>query len=346
MKRLNFFLVKLQWPISFFIKLLFLFRLLRVKTIILLLKHFFRRSLGKVSPLAAMLSVTSRCQFRCRHCAVANRRHSLSEQELSTEDFKNISNQIFRLAIPRVYFDGGEPLLRPDIFEIIRHFSNKGFISFLESNGYLLSDENVKRLKESGVSCVNISLHSDSKQEHDKFTGVEGSFDKVLSAIVSCKRYKLFCILSIVATDSLFYSSSLIKIIDLARKNLVDAIRITTPHSVGRWRGNKNLLGTEAKMFIEKLFSIFPPVFKKTNIKKCVIGNTFYLDQYGRIYPCEFIPYFFGNIKNRPLLNILNFMRNHDMFSKSSSCRIDKGEFRSFYIDNFKEEEFPKQVIR
>lgn len=90
-------------------------------------------------PKYAHLNVTNRCNSNCTYCIhAANRKPILSQNDANTEKMKSVLQQIVDLGIESVNFSGGEPLLRPDIFELI-HFSEQiGLVSILLSNGLLL----------------------------------------------------------------------------------------------------------------------------------------------------------------------------------------------------------------
>ncbi|OHB38467.1 MAG: hypothetical protein A2Y09_02350 [Planctomycetes bacterium GWA2_39_15] len=83
---------------------------------------------------------------------------------------------------------GGEPLLRKDIYELTCYASQKGMMIVLGTNGNLINDDNAKRLKESGVTGIGISLDSIVPEKHDKFRGFSGAWDDTINGIEACRR--------------------------------------------------------------------------------------------------------------------------------------------------------------
>jgi radical SAM protein with 4Fe4S-binding SPASM domain len=78
---------------------------------------------------------------------------------------------------------GGEPLLRKDVYELIRYGTEKGLRMGLGSNGGLIDTKAAAKLKEAGIATVSISLDSHIPTQHDEFRGVEGSWDKAIAAV-------------------------------------------------------------------------------------------------------------------------------------------------------------------
>jgi radical SAM protein with 4Fe4S-binding SPASM domain len=83
---------------------------------------------------------------------------------------------------------GGEPLLRRDIYDLASYASRKGMMVVLGTNGNLIDDDIAKKLKESGVTGIGISLDSIVPEGHDKFRGIPGAWDDTLNGIEACRR--------------------------------------------------------------------------------------------------------------------------------------------------------------
>ena len=325
--------------INIFVKLFFLSRLLRLKAICLVATHFFRKNiLRKISPAAAMFALTYKCQFKCGHCAVVNYKDS---GELSFMEIIKTLDQLFLLKVPRLYFDGGDPLLREDILDIIAYSSKKGFITFLETNGFLLSESKIESFKDAGLSCVNVSLYGSNAYLHDGFTGVKNSFQHIMDVLGICYNKKLPCLVSIVVTGELIKTGEINRLISLAKEKKACAVRLTAPHFVGRWSKLYNLLSEKENEYIDNIsFALFP-IFKRANIAKCSIGDSLYISPNGEIQPCEFLPYSFGNIKAKPVDDIIRRMCAESMFQDKEkiACRIDDFGFRQKFILNIPQEE-------
>ncbi len=125
--------------------------------------------------------LTRNCNLSCVHCR-ASATCGPYEDELTTEECKGIIDGILEFSSPTVILTGGEPLLRDDIFEIIEYGHKKGLRLVIAVNGTLLTTEKAKRLKAGGIQRVSMSIDGKDKESHDRFRGVEGSFDAVMRA--------------------------------------------------------------------------------------------------------------------------------------------------------------------
>lgn len=125
--------------------------------------------------------VTRNCNLACIHCR-ASAASGPHDGELSTEECRGIIDDIVSFSEPTVILTGGEPLMRPDIFEIIEYGNRKGLRMVIALNGTLLDPPAAQKLKSLGIRRVSLSLDGKDRQRHDSFRGVDGSFDAVIRA--------------------------------------------------------------------------------------------------------------------------------------------------------------------
>ncbi len=137
-------------------------------------------------PLVMSYNVTRECNMKCSHCYI-NATDKKLDDELTTKEAKSVIDQIYQVSSPLLILSGGEPLLRPDIFELIEYGSKKGLKMGLGSNGYLIDDAVAKKLKSAGIATVSISLDSSIPAQHDEFRGVAGAWEKAVNA---CKALR------------------------------------------------------------------------------------------------------------------------------------------------------------
>ncbi|RZB28604.1 MAG: Fe-coproporphyrin III synthase [Candidatus Argoarchaeum ethanivorans] len=131
-------------------------------------------------------NVTRRCNLRCIHCYSQSRDIEYTN-ELTTQQGRELIDDLAHFGVPVVLFSGGEPLLRKDLPELASYAISKGMRAVISTNGTLIDREMAKRLKEIGLSYVGVSL--DGMQEtNDRFRGVKGSFDAALEGMRNCKR--------------------------------------------------------------------------------------------------------------------------------------------------------------
>jgi radical SAM protein with 4Fe4S-binding SPASM domain len=138
-------------------------------------------------PLVMSWNVTRECNMKCSHCYI-NATDKKLDNELNTKEAKNLMNQIYQVSQPLLILSGGEPLLRPDIFELINYGSKIGLKMGLGSNGSLIDEAVAKKLKDAGIATVSISLDSNVPAQHDEFRGVVGAWEKAVEACKALRR--------------------------------------------------------------------------------------------------------------------------------------------------------------
>lgn len=127
-----------------------------------------------------------RCNLRCQHCYSTSLDIDFKD-ELSTAQIKATIDDLKVAQVPVLIFSGGEPLLRPDIYEISEYAKNKGFYVALSTNGTLINEDNIAKIKAANYQYVGISI--DGLEEfHDQFRRQQGSFKASMKAIALCKQ--------------------------------------------------------------------------------------------------------------------------------------------------------------
>jgi len=126
-------------------------------------------------------NITRSCNLKCVHCyAHAKNRHF--DNELSTEQGKELINDLADFGSPVMLFSGGEPLVRKDLPQLAAYAVEKGMRAVISTNGTLITPTMARTLKDIGLSYVGISL--DGMQEiNDRFRGVQGAFKSALEGI-------------------------------------------------------------------------------------------------------------------------------------------------------------------
>ena len=127
---------------------------------------------------------TKTCNLKCRHCYMSSDNKKY-QNELTTQEAKSFIDDLADFHVPVLLFSGGEPLIRPDFFELAEYAQAKGVRPTLSTNGTLITREVAQRIKDIGVGYVGISL--DGLQDvNDQFRGVEGAFQKAMAGIQNC----------------------------------------------------------------------------------------------------------------------------------------------------------------
>jgi len=130
-----------------------------------------------VFPGTCTLSVTPRCPCRCVHCS-ADRFVRSDRRELTTEELLSVIEQAIDLGVSNVVFTGGEPLVRDDLPQLIRHVDKTRAHAMIFTSGILLTEKKVAELAEAGLDSMNVSIDADRPEVHDKLRRVPGAFRK------------------------------------------------------------------------------------------------------------------------------------------------------------------------
>jgi heme b synthase len=110
------------------------------------------------------------------------------ENELDTEAGLALLDQISEVGKPVVILTGGEPLLRPDIFDLARHGTKKGLRMVMAPNGTLITEAIAKEMVESGIQRISVSLDGATKESHDEFRKVDGAYEGAMQGIKFAKQ--------------------------------------------------------------------------------------------------------------------------------------------------------------
>ena len=133
---------------------------------------------------------TRACNLECPHCR-ASAQAQRSPLDLTTEEAKRFINDASSFSNPILVFSGGEPLLREDIYELIRFAADLGLKPTLATNATLINEKIAGKLKDSGVKLISVSIYGGEAQSHDRFCWANGAFNKTLEGIEVIKRSNL-----------------------------------------------------------------------------------------------------------------------------------------------------------
>jgi len=136
-----------------------------------------------ISPFLVVWNFTHACNLSCRHCY--QDAGGFASDELTTEEAKRTIDEFHESGVVAIAFSGGEPLVRPDFFEVAEYAARKGFYLSVATNGTLLTKRMAERIKDSGIEYVEISLDGFEK-EHDEFRGFRGAWRRTCNGVRNC----------------------------------------------------------------------------------------------------------------------------------------------------------------
>lgn len=137
---------------------------------------------GIEPPRMIAWETTRACNLACVHCR-ASAIDEVDEGEWTTEEAHRLIDDITSFADPVIILTGGEPLLRPDIFDIASYGSQKGLRMVMGTNGTLITPEVATKMKDAGIKRATVSLDGAAKESHEAFRKVQGCYDLAIQGI-------------------------------------------------------------------------------------------------------------------------------------------------------------------
>ncbi len=132
------------------------------------------KATGTRTPEGVTFELTYGCNLRCIHCY--NPTHRALPHELTTSEIFALLSQIADLGVLIVTFTGGEPSVRPDIGDILRHARRQGLMTHLMTNATRITPSFTDLLQEVGVSQINVSIYGATETVYEQMTAVPGSY--------------------------------------------------------------------------------------------------------------------------------------------------------------------------
>lgn len=285
-----------------------------------------------------ILNYSNKCNFTCPHCYTKSGAGEFGETKLTMEDIKRLADEADALGVYEIDIQGGEPLLNPQLFELLNAIGTERFYTYITTNGWLLDAEMSKRLAEAGVDRVSISVDAFSAEEHDSFRKKKGSFDKCMNGLKYVQEAGMKAYVNIVVGHYNAQSQELKDFISFLNKNKYGIV-FNCASPTGNWKNNYDVMLTEEDSdaleqlkreypsIIRDLWNYFNP--KDRLVYGCPAVNLFYVNPVGDVLPCPYIHAKLGNIKEESLKDIVEKGFSIKKFREySGKCLV--GEDREF----------------
>jgi len=298
-------------------------------------------------PATANLAVTNDCQAHCVHCS-ADPFKDPSRRELTADEIKLVVDQSLALGANIVIYTGGDPLCRSDLAELIAYVDPDKANRMIFTNGLGLTDKRVKELADAGLATLNISIdHSDPKI-HNELRGVPNLYEKAFEGAKRAMEAGILAGISTYATGEKVKDGTLEKLFEIAAENGFKEITVFDCIPSGKFikqydvvlkpDEREQVVSLCKKYRDDKSFPLgvqCQAIINSPQGVGCYGANSqFYMTSYGDINPCDFNPISFGNVREMPLQQIWQKMRNHPHFGKDHpTCRMQTPEYRRMFID-------------
>ncbi|MCG7982753.1 MAG: heme d1 biosynthesis radical SAM protein NirJ [Candidatus Thiodiazotropha lotti] len=179
-------------------------------------------------------NLVRRCNLTCKHCYATSADKDFPG-ELDTQQVFDVMDDLKAFGVPVLILSGGEPLMRPDIFDISRRAKSQGFYVGLSSNGTLIDEDSIGRIADIGYDYVGISIDG-LRETHDQFRRKQGAFDESLRGIRLCTEAGLKVGLRFTLTQD--NAAELPGLLDLMERERVEKFYLSHLNYAGR--GYKN----------------------------------------------------------------------------------------------------------
>ena len=308
-----------------------------------------------LKPKFCCVAATDYCMLRCKMCNKWQEKTPKPDEVPSIDEWKNFIAG-FRELVDEGFemdFGGGEILSMPGVLELVRFAKDKGFRTTMASNGYLINEDMAKRIGDSGLDAVSLSLDSPHAEVHDKMRGVNGVHQRVMNALTNLTKYSpetkkgLCCI---IMNENM---NDLLKLAEFAdsdsRVDWLYFMSVVQPNYSGpldgEWRDEYNYLwpkdiprlvsiidemirlrqnGSKVSNRTEHLRAYkayFSDPKKFVNRAKCMIGGAaISVNTYGFIQLCFFMD-FIGNIRKHDIKELWYSQDAEMVRKKVSQCK-------------------------
>jgi len=211
------------------------------------------------------------CNLSCRHCYTSSD-NKVYTGELSTEEVFGVLDDLKAFRVPAVILSGGEPLLRPDIYDISRHSKKLGIYTALSTNGTKIGDHNIDEIDDIGYGYVGISVDG-LGATHDKVRGHDGSFDEAMNGMRLCRDRDLKVGLRFTMTED--NAQDFEGILKLVEDEGIDRFYFSHLNYAGRGRKNRgeDAHFQQTRKAMEVLFDTCYRLLQEGNEKEFTTGN-------------------------------------------------------------------------
>jgi len=193
-------------------------------------------------PLSVYLATSAQCPGRCRHCSYAGR----TGTALSGHQFLETGNSIKSLGACTLGFTGGEPLLCPNLEDLISA-AGPEMATIVFTTGHMLTEARARRRASARVTCVTVGLESSATAVPDGARGGGGSFAAAGAAVGNCRNAGIYVAISTIGTREKIVSGELERMYDLARRWEVGELRVRAPVATGAAAGCTSFMLTTAE---------------------------------------------------------------------------------------------------
>lgn len=309
--------------------------------------HFIARALYRTIqnrnlPNMMSFAVNDVCNVTCSHCSFFNAVEDRDRSVLSVTQAQKLIGEAQELGVSVINFVGGEPLLRPDLPDLIRAVDKDLSTTVLFTNGWHLA-ERAHQLKQAGLDSIYVSLDAATAEQHDRLRQKPGLFQQALQGIQQAKKCGFSVGIATTLTPESYQAGELERMIELGKALGVHEVLVFDAMPTGRYSDRQDLVNNPD--WVEEMIQLAKPYNQRSDYPGviffaygtshrsvgCACGTSyFYISPYGDMMSCDFNHARFGNVIEEPLWKVWQRMTTLPEFcqAKWGGCKIKDAEFR------------------
>jgi MoaA/NifB/PqqE/SkfB family radical SAM enzyme len=279
------------------------------------------------------------CNFRCQHCAIRCLQKKKDDRSFKPDDIRGLSRQADEMGLAHINISGGEPLIFPDLDEVIKAFDPEKFYMQCDTNGWFMTDERAKHLKSIGIDRMQVSIDSLDPKAHDSFRRQPGSHERAIKAVDSMQNAGLEMQIATVVTKQRLRTDEFIEFLKFT-KSKGAPLSVVWPKPVGAWEGKFDGLIDEEDMKyfrkLEKQYRVYDHLTPGYGIDSgcCSVKRNVNITKWGDVLPCCWMYFSLGNFFKEPLKDIIARGMGIKHFSKhTNTCLMSQDlDFITKYV--------------
>ncbi len=338
-----------------------------------LIKNYFKIVVLKQRVIRAVdISITAACNAKCDHCCIdatvdlrnqEGRDKRTHQRPMTIDEIKSYIEQGAKMGAVVYNFLGGEPLVYKHIYEAIAHVKKNHGIAGMSTNGYLLSDDVVAKLKKAGLDVVQVDLGGAiDPDEMDEIRKLKGCYERAMSGIARLRKAGIKVILSTIMTKKNIANGEIWQAVQLA-EDLDLNINVNCATKVGGWSNNDDSALTEEEWKVYQKIKAKPHVrwagSRNYKDESCPCGTEKVLiSPYAEVQPCGLMPYSYGNLGKEDLSTVWQRMMKNEIVCDGNQKKVCRAAWdkKIVNINNYvystdgvkpiPVEKIPKEVIK
>lgn len=288
-------------------------------------------------PFQVLVQVTNRCNMRCSFCDFWP--HGVSPKlELTLADYQRVASELAEIGCFLISVEGGEPLLRADLIDIVRAFA-QAHVPVLYTNGWFMNDDKARGLFDAGVSQVGVSIDFPDASRHDAKRRLVGAFDQAWRAIDSLMKHAphggaQVHVMTVLLKENQADLETLLQM--SAARGVGHCVTLLSTDGFRRGRGASDALpdtalGAQLLTLRQRYphLRTFRDYLQRMDtflqggpMPTCHAGEqSFNIDHVGNVSPCiERIDSVVGNVHHTPLRDLIAQMKGLESVARCQDC--------------------------